>query len=517
MSAGIDPFVAGDTESSYFITTTLRQRIELVRHLVGFGRQIVVLTGPAGAGKTALLDQITGSEENDWHVVQLTGGPTLNGDALLERICGELGIERDGGDISTVKAVQAHVATANAQGRTTVLAIDDADGLPADTAGCLAALAHATDAEAELKVVLSADPALSAIIDQLQHETGQDALLHVVEVPRLSDEQTREMLQHRWASAYGDERFPFSEMEMSQIYQQAAGLPGKAIVLARQVQIMSGGPASTERDPAQRLLISGVAAIGILVVIAFFSSGSPDEDAPELVELDLPGELIDKPENEAPPVERPAPSSPTAGVQPPAAISAAPAEPPTALEPVVLPEPAGIAETAEPAVETTVEVHTGPTEPAASGDLTAAETAVPAPSPPGNRRSPPAAAAAENSVTAVNPPPPAESRPVPEIGTSAEKESQPAYSLDWLRTRPESSYVLQLFGVRDRAAAQAFIRKRGIGPRSTIITTRHADAPWYVVIYGHYRDRAAAQATIDDLPAKLAGTSPWARPIKSLE
>jgi DamX protein len=95
-------------------------------------------------------------------------------------------------------------------------------------------------------------------------------------------------------------------------------------------------------------------------------------------------------------------------------------------------------------------------------------------------------------------------------------EPSQTYSIGWLRTRPAGGYVLQLFGVRDRAAAVKFIKDRKIDGKSGILGTDHEGAPWFVVIYGYYPDRASAQAAIPDLPPKLTATPPWARPIASL-
>lgn len=499
MSSGLDPFVDGHGNASYFTTPTLKQRIDLVRHLIEFGRQIIVLTGPPASGKSTLLGQIIANEDRPWRVIRMTAGPKLNGDALIDRLLEDLDL--DPGASATLSTIRDAIAGASADGHTTILAIDDADALPADTAACLAALAHVSNPDAELKILLTADSGDAAIINQLQIETEQHALLHVVEVPRLSDEQTREMLQHRWRAAYGDEPFPFSDIEMAQIYQQAAGLPGKAIVLARQVQIMSGGPASTERDPARRLLVAGLIAIAVLVVIALINGTMVREPEPALVELDLPGEII----ADAPPLEAPleplisAPETVTAPPAP-APTPAVIAEPPRKQEPLP-PSPAASAPTPAPAPKTTAE----PAKPAQMMPPAQSVAAAPPPTPPAAKPAP----QARPEVEPVAPPPAKVAKPP--------AASKPPYSLTWLKSQPESSYVLQLFGVRDRTAAENFVRERKLTGESAVLTTRHAGGPWYVVLWGHYPDRSAAQAAIGDLPVKLAGTSPWARPIKSLE
>jgi septal ring-binding cell division protein DamX len=90
------------------------------------------------------------------------------------------------------------------------------------------------------------------------------------------------------------------------------------------------------------------------------------------------------------------------------------------------------------------------------------------------------------------------------------------YSVEWLRSHSGNGYVLQLFGVRDRAAAMKFIKQRRISGKSAVFVTRHKGAPWYAVVYGYYPDRAAARAAVIDLPVELATTKPWARAVESL-
>ena len=115
----------------------------------------------------------------------------------------------------------------------------------------------------------------------------------------------------------------------------------------------------------------------------------------------------------------------------------------------------------------------------------------------------------------VHPAPKATKAPPP--AARAKPPSTAPYSIEWLRTRPIGSYVLQLFGVRDRVMAVKFIKDRKISGKSAVLVTQHAGAPWYVVVYGYYPDRAAAHAAIPDLISNLPTTQPWARPIASLK
>lgn len=81
----------------------------------------------------------------------------------------------------------------------------------------------------------------------------------------------------------------------------------------------------------------------------------------------------------------------------------------------------------------------------------------------------------------------------------------------WVAAQEAQRYTLQLIGSSDRDAVIRYIRDRNIGPDAAYYTTAREDRPWYVVVYGNYPDRAAAQAALLNLPPNVHVTSPWIR------
>ena len=90
------------------------------------------------------------------------------------------------------------------------------------------------------------------------------------------------------------------------------------------------------------------------------------------------------------------------------------------------------------------------------------------------------------------------------------------FSADWLRKQPASAHTLQLFGVRERSAAERYRVQHGITTQSAILTGTLDGKPWYVVVYGYYPNRTAAVTAATRLSASLRDTKPWARSIGSL-
>jgi DamX protein len=508
---GLDPFVDAQGEKSYFVTPALHQRIELVRHLLEFGRQIVVVTGSQGTGKSVLLESVSDPAGKNWRVLRYDAGPALNQQALLSKVANELGIDHPAsGGKPPLETIRTRVQAIHQRGENIVLAIDDAHRLPADTAACIATLAHCADESAEIKVVLSADSAQSTLVDKLQSESSRHTLVHVVELPPLTNQQIEAMLIHRWNVAYGNENIPLDPAEMTQISQASNGNPGKAIVLARQVLIPANSARPPPPDPAKQYLIGGVAVIVLFIVVAFFSADESVNTQETQIDLKLSTEPIAQSPPISPIRERDARSAVGGApdlVNSESAITAKTAGELIELIPSVDPQLPHVSPT-PPDISLPDTVPTAPivtpTLPTAAPvapiiqDSTTREPTSPVLETPAN--------SARVKVT-IEPPAAASQKPVP----------TERYSIEWLRTRAAGGYVLQLFGVRDRMMAVKFIKDRKIHDKSAVLVTQHAGAPWYVVVYGYYPDRAAAQAAIPNLQANLAATEPWARPIASLE
>ena len=74
--------------------------------------------------------------------------------------------------------------------------------------------------------------------------------------------------------------------------------------------------------------------------------------------------------------------------------------------------------------------------------------------------------------------------------------------------------MVQVLGTGVEANAQAFVRQHGGEYRyfKKVLQGK----PLYVVTYGSFATRAAAQASIKALPAKVQAAKPWPRTIASV-
>jgi DamX protein len=86
---------------------------------------------------------------------------------------------------------------------------------------------------------------------------------------------------------------------------------------------------------------------------------------------------------------------------------------------------------------------------------------------------------------------------------------------DWYAQQPASRYALQILGSRSEANIQALVREGGGEYR--YFKKVHQGQPLFVLTYGSFASRDAAQASVKTLPAKLQAGKPWPRTLGSIQ
>ncbi len=528
-----------------YLNPTLQQRLDLIEHLIEFGRQIIVLSGSVDSGKSTLLNYFTVSQRASWFPIRMHAGPGLTSDGLLAILAQELdvAVEEQQEPVSS-EQIRQRIATLERAGKVVVLLVDDAEQLSPETATLVVKLAHADDQYAELRVLLAADLDQSALLETLQRAHPQHGLVHVVEIPRLTDTQVQALIEQRLQGVELKAADYFSVNDYARIAAAAGGLIGKAMTLARQHVAGIAAPA-TRHEPRTRNkgltrahvnLIFGLLAITALTVGAWFATRNPL--APSSAQTET---VALTPAPVAEPVT-------------PDTESLPPTEPLTLESELDVPLPATSKESAQEAADelVTAPQSTAPTLSPTAASETSAPPAVPVlptestpvtAATPGTQPGPRESAEPLAKPLGATPPATREPSAVVEPAKKVRVEARPArankkpaippraqkptkvspagplvshFSADWLRKQPANAHTVQLFGVRDRSAAERYRTRHGISQQSAVLTGSLNGKPWYVVVYGYYPNRAAALTAMARLPAPLRATKPWARSIGSL-
>lgn len=513
-----DPFAAR-VPGFRFFPAQRKPVLGQLHHLARYSQLLLVVTGPLGSGKTLLRQALVASTNKQAvHSVVVSARGAGDVAGVLRQVAQGLGIQQ-----LDVRSILAHIAQLALTGQEVYLLVDDAELLADAAIEGLLALAAGT-ADARPHVFLFAEPEL---VSRLEVLADGEERFHAIELLPYSEDETREYLAQRLDGA-GQGIELLSDDQVSDIHIGSGGWPGGINQVARDVLIeamLAQRNAASAASGALGLPKKHVLAVAVVVLglgAAWFMQGRqerlaedapvqllPGAPAPEVaIENATPAPVVAKPEGgaavefaggsqplplplvgEAQPVIR-EPLAQASGMD--EGEEGGEAESLTALpsaQPVVQAAPVAAPVAVAPAVPV------APVQPVAT-------VAKPVPVVPA-----PAAVVAPKPVAVVKP---VAAKPAPAVAAKAGSASS-----GWYGAQPASQYALQILGTRSEAGAQAFVSKNGAEYR--YFKKMHQGQPLYVVTYGKFSSRAAAQAAIKSLPAAVQAGKPWPRSFASIQ
>ncbi|MCW1935647.1 SPOR domain-containing protein [Pseudomonas sp. MDMC_285] len=466
-----------------------------LHHLARYSQLLLAVVGPEGSGKT-LLRQALVASTNKQAVQSIVVAQGVTGsEALLRQVAQGLSIAQ-----ADVRSILAQVGQLALTGQEVYLLVDDADQL--DDAALKGVLALAAgNAEGRPHIFLFAEQDLLARLEAL---AGGEECYHAIELQPYAEEETRDYLAQRLDGA-GQSIDLLTEEQIEDIHVRAQGWPGAINQEARELLVeqmlaqrsAGRGAGGGFALPKKHLLALAVVLVG--VAAAWFMQGRESAaPAPVASNTSLPLQ------SSAPAVEAAEPA------QAPATESRAPAiEFAGASQPLPLPlvgESQSVIRQplAEAAGE---ELDNFEPEPSTATPPSAPIAAAPAPAPAPAQQ--PEPATPKPATPAPAPAPAATPKPAP--ATAAAN----SHAGSWYAQQPASRYALQVVGSRSEANIQALVREGGSEYR--YFKKVHQGQPLYVLTYGSFASRDAAQAAVKTLPAKLQAGKPWPRTLGSIQ
>ena len=230
---------------------------EALAHLVygaDSGGGVVVLTGEIGTGKTTIcrcfLEQIPANCN-----VAYIFNPKLNVPELLQTICEEFRIalpsSQDGesGVKAYVDALNRYLLDAHANGRNSVLIIDEAQNLSADVLEQLRLLTNLeTNDRKLLQIMLIGQPELRAMLARPELEQLAQRVVARYHLSSLSEQETASYIQHRLSASGLSAASPFQQPLMKQIHQITQGVPRRINLLCNRALLAAYAHGKREVD-----------------------------------------------------------------------------------------------------------------------------------------------------------------------------------------------------------------------------------------------------------------------------
>ncbi|MEX6501387.1 AAA family ATPase [Pseudomonas zhanjiangensis] len=487
-----DPFAARVPGFKFFAAQR-KPVLGQLHHLARYSQLLLVVTGPLGSGKTLLRQALVASTNKQAvQSVIFSARGAAEPDAVLRQIAQGLQMQQ-----AESAAILAQVGQLALTGQEVYLLVDDAEQLSDAALDVLLRLA-AGSVDGRPHVFLFAEPQL---LSRLERLADGEECFHAIDLQPYGDEETQEYLAQRLEGA-GRGLEVFTGAQLATIHEQSQGWPGAINRLARDVLVeaMLAQQGAARRAgltfslPKKHLL--ALLVVGVGVVAAWLMQGLPSGDplpssAPlPLAQVEQSASVAVAPdvsvEEGTPPIE-------FAGASQPLPLPLVGEAQPVIREPVTNALGMSAERAEEPAAP--VGQAVAATQPKQVDALPVAAPVVPPA---------PVAPVTPEVAPAVKPAP---AQPV--------APAKPASAADWYSAQPASRFTLQILGSRAEASAQAFVRQHGADYH--YFKKRHKGQPLYVVTYGSFATREAAQAALRQLPAKVLAGQPWPRAFAGIQ
>ena len=206
------PFEEGPAGESYFVTPALEERLNLAHHLVHYSDHLIVVTGPPGAGKTSFLERLISGGVAQWRSCAIPVPHPYGVNTLLDRILGGLALPapppRSTPAQERLLALAGYLEDRVRAGDLAVIAIDDAQRLEDDALELVVELALRSPS-LKARFVMAANAELIPTLAAAVEGRGGGDILHVIEIPALGVEETRDYIHARLRAAgmHGDTPF----------------------------------------------------------------------------------------------------------------------------------------------------------------------------------------------------------------------------------------------------------------------------------------------------------------------
>lgn len=482
-----DPFPESDLHMDFFSRGGRERHLDALADLWGLGRPLVLITGPAGVGRSTCFHALMRRLPDDVRSARVTAGVFLSARNLLQAVARAMGLAVDAEesrDEVRDRLYQQITELGSARTLCAVL-VDDADELEADAQEELISLAELSAETPNVRVLLFGGEGLRRVLADAVGPQRIEPLAHEVRLEPYTLNELRGYLQFRLARAGLSGASPFTEQDYQDIYVASRGLPRAANAEARRILLARGSRLS----PAQTKVIgAGVAAFVVIGALIILLSPAPSEPEPvasrELPVPVTPTVDLTLPAQSPPASSRPAPEGDAASLR----------------DGGWLPVVAGGEADMRDAVD-----ELEPDEPPTADPVAAEAVAQATPAGP--------AGPAETSVSTagVAPTPPAAAAEAP-----AEETASPAAQRHVLHDRDASRYVLQVLVLSDRGRAEAWVAERRDPAAYEIYRRLRNGATEYVILQGDYPDRSAASAAAASV-ASATGETPFLRDMASVQ
>lgn len=471
-----DPFSFEVEADMYYSEPIRKQRLDVLLHLTEYGNEVMVVIGPKGSGKTALLQQYQKNEHDNWKVAPIEVLQGFDERKFLKQLYRQMDLPFRGASYNELMDyMEKHFRQLQENSIVPVILVDNADLLPVTALKKVLEMASLTNDESKplIRVIMFGTEKIKEQFKQPQLGHLANLPMRSLELPPLSEEQTVHYILHRTLAAKFNGKDIFNEPAILKIYRESFGWPARINeichdMLSRSVprKNQASLPSMDEkaRNPKQ-LVAAGIAFVALAAVLVFQQQiGGLVNKASDIV------------------------SNITTDIQQP--------EPETVVnqnnikpEPVATPEPTTLVEKLKSRDSSYHQVN-NETEQRKPKSTTPDTEEV---------------AASELATTPV----------------VTEKPDNSGLNIphgnNWILSQGPNHYTLQVVAGENIETIDDFIKQHQLRDNIAFYHTLRKDKDWYGLVYGMYENKELAKAAVNQLQPSLKRLNPWIRSLGGIQ
>ncbi|HKM37215.1 MAG TPA: AAA family ATPase [Thiopseudomonas sp.] len=476
-----DPFLARGASFKFFAARRRPVLVEL-HHIARYSKLMLVVTGPQGSGKTVLRQALVASSKDPVKSIVVSVSDRADAASMLSQVSSGLSLPD-----SEIADVLKHIEQLTLMGQEIYLIVDNAERLDESALLFLQRIAQGIN-DASARVFIFSDSSISPLLAKVADNTD---LHHIVALEPWDEQETEAYIEQRLSVA-GQPLDVFTREQLSSIYSQSQGWPGQINHIAKALLVEQMDFAVSRKKQATPLPYKHIGLLAVLITGLFFTWFMLSPESPDggetLSELGSPAASV------AGKVERPLELNAEPVMRAPLAQAVSTEDEDGVLLPDEREQTSAEMQSLQPIVSAPVPISTPPAQRKVVVEQPTA-VASKAAAPVRNVQTP---AAVQNKA------------PVASTGLSGG-----AGHNQWYKQQAPSRYTLQVFGTRSEATAQNLVKQNSA--QYHYFRKEHQGQALFVVTYGNFINRAAAETAINSLPDKIRSDKPWPRPISSIQ
>ena len=298
------PFSPKHDDKFLYLSNSLNEHIELLKHYTQYGNLLLLITGERGIGKSSLKQRFINTAQEEWQICEIQSHTMMDASLLLRQVATGFNITEPPLDPAALfEVLSEQLGYMHQNAMVPILVIDDAHELPKDALQALLYLAeHHSDQQTALRIILFCEPEIEIMLEDPAIHSLKERVTHNIEMPSLDETDTAEYLRHRLAVAGLNWTSPFTPNLVNKIYKASEGIPARINEYAHQKLLDDSEPfISEERDlddeyikdvsplNLRNIILSGIAVLAIGSALFFQDDINTffEEASPVPVESDI--------------------------------------------------------------------------------------------------------------------------------------------------------------------------------------------------------------------------------------